>query len=134
MPIIEELKNVKPTHFIYAMMAFVSIFASGFLTLYLYKPNLLIELDIFKFMFFSISLTMPIVFLNFFSITSFHSESNSGISAVSPQQVLFAALTTTAFTLFSTLFCSYLLHTNFKVFLLIFFVIELLAVRVVATK
>jgi hypothetical protein len=69
MSIIDEARKLDRNHIVFAVGAFISVIAPGFLTIYLYKPVLVGSLDTFKLLVFSAALTLPVVILNHFAAT-----------------------------------------------------------------
>ncbi|OGO79785.1 MAG: hypothetical protein A2Y21_11995 [Clostridiales bacterium GWC2_40_7] len=115
MSIIEDIRNTHPSQFFYAMIGFAGVLAPGFLTLYLFKPNLIIAIDVFKLLFFSASLIIPVVLLNFFTIFFWRKRTKD--SSIS--KILFSAVLTTAMVMFVSLFVAYTFNLSFKRFFLI---------------
>jgi hypothetical protein len=64
MSIISEIREFKISDFLLCVAVFLATVAPGFLILYLYKPTFVKELDIFKLLLFSGSLTLPGFLLN----------------------------------------------------------------------
>jgi len=65
---ISEIKQLTHKDFVMATVVFLSIIAPGILILQLFKPNLLVTLDTTKAIFIAISITLPILAINFFGI------------------------------------------------------------------
>ena len=65
MNIIEEFKKLEGIEVFTISLLFLSVISSGFLIIYLYKPNLIAELNVIKLIIFSIALSLPMVLYNF---------------------------------------------------------------------
>ncbi len=65
---ISEIKQLTHKDFVMATAVFLSIVAPGILILQLFKPNLLAALETTKAIFLAISITLPILAINFFGI------------------------------------------------------------------
>ena len=68
MGIISEIKKLKASDVMMAVLAFSAVIAPGFLTLYLFKPNLIADIDIVKLIVFSVALTIPQCALSLFGL------------------------------------------------------------------
>lgn len=65
---LNDLKQLTHKDFVVATMLFLSIVAPGILILQMFKPNLFATLDTIKVIFLAISITLPILAINFFGI------------------------------------------------------------------
>ncbi|MEE9369358.1 MAG: hypothetical protein V3V05_10935 [Pontiella sp.] len=63
-PTISDLKSIKVEEALVGLLIFMAVIPTGILTIYLYKPDLLISLGTAKLILFAISLTLPIYLLN----------------------------------------------------------------------
>lgn len=70
MSFIEDIQKVKTDHLFTTILSFVSIISPGVLILFMYKPELIYQFDIFKILLLSLSITMPLLTLNFFALAS----------------------------------------------------------------
>ena len=74
MSMIDDLKTLGANHIAVAVLAFAALVAPGFLTIYHFKPELIEKYDVLKLVLFSLSLTLPLLGLNFVIFANFPSE------------------------------------------------------------
>ena len=132
MSIIEDIRKIEAHYFGVYVLLFLSIFAPGFLLLYIYKPELLASLGTVKILIFSASLSLPIAAINTFLVPI--SEPNEGSKF--EDSLLLGALYS-FIGLYAVIFISYLFSLSFKQFVIgiaIFEFILLIGVLIVRQR
>lgn len=113
MGLIDEVKSFDIKHMLNVVAAFVGIIAPGFLIIYLFRPELIISLDVAKIVLFSSSLTMPVLVANYllvnWTILNKSSSTNGGRLSV--------AMTVNMGAYCFSILITYLLALQFKGFL-----------------
>lgn len=121
MSIVDDFKKLEPSDFAITFGLFVSVIAPGFLTIFLFKPELVASLDTFKLLVFSSALTLPIVALNYIAIGVNQDASNSDRHI---EAFLFSMLITCSI-MYVALLISYFGMTSFKVHLGMIAIVQL---------
>ncbi len=122
MSIIKELQELEPRHYVVGVVTVMLLAGPGFLVIFLYRPTLIVSLDIFKLMVASGALTLPLAAVNFFAAWSLWSEDDS--IDVDGVWVLDSALTTLL--LYIALYAAYLQQLPFKQFTLLAMAFEVM--------
>lgn len=68
MSILEDIQKIRTDHVGNAILGFVAIVSPGVLCLYLFKPTLIYQFDVFKLLLISSALTMPLLTFNIFAL------------------------------------------------------------------
>lgn len=122
MSLVDEVRKLEPADFALAVGVFIAIVAPGFLTIYLYKPELVSSLDTFKLLVFSSAITLPVVVANFAAAAYLANEdSPPNFADISMQ-----ALASGCVVLYISLILSYLLTLTFRFHLGVLAFIEVL--------
>ena len=77
MSLISDLQKIEAKHTIIYLVLFLANLSPGFLVLYIYKPSLIAEYDIFKLILFSLSLTSPVFLLDLLLVMGFMQALNT---------------------------------------------------------
>ncbi len=120
MSIIEEAKKLEAFDVTFYICIFLATVAPGFLTIYLFKPELISSLDTAKLIIFSISIALPAYSINYIVMLIDRVEGESidfKLSGVMAGSV-------TSVTFYGTLMSAYFLALNFKIFVALFFLIN----------
>ena len=113
MSLVDEARKLNTSDIALGIGVVVAIVSPGFLTIFLYKPELIASLDTFKLLLFSASLTLPIVAINF--ICAVHFEENSNNSDATGIAIMSMAMSCVV--LYLALVTSYLLYCSFRIHL-----------------
>ena len=130
MTILDDIKRLSTNDISIVMSAFISIVAPGFLTLYLFKPNLIVTLDTSKLIFFSIALALPVVITNFLSIAAYHPFLTKGTQSQVPSdqdrvQAFVDAMALASIIFYPSILTAYLFGLSFRHFLIAVAVLQL---------
>jgi len=110
MSVIDEYRKINTNDITLALAALLGVIGPGFLTIYLFKPELVENLETLKLILFSCSLTLPILIIN---VTVIDAYKNTEKLALAGGEIL-ASLSVTSFVLYSALVISYLFSLSFK--------------------
>lgn len=122
MSTIDELRKLKPMHVASWLALFLAIIAPGFLTIFLYRPELVSGLDTLKLLVFSASLTLPILLFNVVGAFAVLEARNESVD----QEVLITlTILLTCLSQYLALLIAYLVGLSFKGYLLAVFLTNL---------
>ncbi|TKF16250.1 hypothetical protein FCV43_18475 [Vibrio genomosp. F6] len=124
MTLVSDLKNIDGLFTTTLLVLFLSVIAPGILVIYLFLPELFIELDSIKFILFAASLGLPVFALNSFfmpAVLGFDEDEEYDF-----QQVGVFGGMLSSFVLYSCLIISYVAQFTFDTFLLSVVVFEAL--------
>ncbi|HZW86024.1 MAG TPA: hypothetical protein VFF41_01035 [Gallionella sp.] len=93
MDILEQIKKVEAHDLVKIVTAFVGVISPGLLTLFLFKRDLFVSLDLMKLVLLSASLSLPIVLLNYFLLSIIPSAKKS-TNEISEKRFILANLFT----------------------------------------
>src|ERR1051326_4936000 len=110
MSLVEELKSADGFDFAVALVCFLGVLAPGFLTLFLFRPELVITLDTLKVLLFSASLTLPVTGALIVLRHKRTPREHIGVE-------LAVSVSATALIFFPGLLSTYLFHLSFRAFL-----------------
>lgn len=127
MNIADELKSLEPSHVVSIVFSFSAIIAPGYLIIYLFKPQLIASLDVFKLLVFSMSLTLPMLALNYYVQQIVLAEIDPG-----PKNRLSLALMLAMVVIYPQVLMAYIQHLSFRAFLYRVISAEIFAIIVVA--
>jgi hypothetical protein len=122
MSIIEEFRKLDRGHIVFVVGGFISVVAPGFLTIYLFKPDLVGSLDTFKLLVFSAALTLPVVILNHFAAVQLPPSKRLDHQVSS----LILAMAMTCAVFYLALVISYFALLTFKLFVATVVVLQVL--------
>lgn len=122
MGIFDDIKKMSANDVAFAVTGFLSAVAPGFLTLYLFKPSLIVSLDNFKLILFALALTLPVIAANFFAIAAAHPFLTKGAQSQIPTdtdraQALISAMSLSIFVLYPSIALVFWLGLSFRIFL-----------------
>lgn len=117
MTIISDLKSIDGYFTATLIMLFLSTVAPGVLVIYLFLPELFINLEAFKLTLFSASLGLPVYSLNFFILTLLSLQGGKTINDVGFQLTSLLSSFLSCFTLYVLLLIAYGLNLKFSYFL-----------------
>lgn len=128
--IIEDIKKLESYHLIVGILGFVSIVAPGVCVICLFKPSLIMELDVFKLLLLSASITTPVLTLNFF-IVAVHTtqRNNTGPSSLivwHKASHLLVALIILSIVCYPVLLVTYFYGLSLKTFVISFILLDML--------
>ena len=118
----DEFKKFSPADFALIVCIFLSIFAPGFLTLYLYKPTLIQTLDTSKVLLFSLSLALPLFAIN----TIILMLSSKETTPYSLKEISFLGGIIAIFSFYPSLLIAFFQKLPFSDFLITLTILELL--------
>ena len=120
-----ELKDIKLPHVFHFTIGFISLVSPGFLTLFLFKPELIQSLDILKILTFSVSITLPIVCWNSFFASQMCMARKKDDQYIRKAMAITSPFMT-ALVIYCLLYLAYLTSWPFKTFTISVVVVELL--------
>ena len=112
MDIIEQVKKIEASDLMNALVGFVGIIAPGILTMFMFKRDLFITLDLMKLILLSASISIPIVFLNI-GLGKFLED---GDNKYTLHETLFLSLIISAIVVYPSFLISYLAGFSFRGF------------------
>lgn len=121
---IEEINKLKPLHIQSTLAVVLSVVAPGYLMVFHFWPNLFFSLDNLKLFFLAISLSLPVLAINWVAVIGakpFDSEINFG-------STYFKAMIISFILLYACLLFAWLLHLSFGRLVLMIFVLEIFAI------
>lgn len=116
MSIIEEAKKLEAFDVTFYLCVFLATLAPGFLTIYLFKPELISSLDTAKLIIFSTSIALPAYSVNYI-IMLINTE---GTQNAEPKIIGLMAGSVTSASFYSALLLAYFAVLNFKIFIALF--------------
>lgn len=119
---LKDIQSLTWTQTIIFIFALLGTLSPGFLTLYLFKPELISSLDTLKVILFSLSLSLPVFIITLFFLDQIAPEKDEPFINALPS-LLIASLVS-----YSSILLSYWLAFSFKTFLITLFIIQALAI------
>ncbi len=104
---LKDIKELSWDQSIFVISGFLGSIAPGFLLLYLFKPELILSLDSFKLVIFSLALSLPVVFLNILMCKSAPGNEISNL------KIGYLALVLASFSMYPSILMSYLFQFSF---------------------
>jgi hypothetical protein len=129
MSILDDAAKLETGRILAAIGVFFVVLAPGFLTIYLFKPALIVALDTSKLVIFSSSLSLPLVVVNLLFIGYGHERAQKkdpNLPPVDRMDALGGALVLAALIVYPSLLLAYLISLQFKGFLIAIAVLQLL--------
>ncbi len=119
----DQIKKLAWFDLLMGLFGLLGAIAPGFLVLYIYKPSLIMSLETTKLLIFSLALSLPVVVFNLL-------VSASSIGSVKEDQKNLAkglvSLFLTFVVFYSAILAAYIFSINFKLFLVVIVVTQLL--------
>ncbi len=119
---IKDIQSLTWNQTLGVIFGFLSSLSPGFLTLYLFKPDLVSNLDTFKIVIFSLALSLPIVVLNMALTFNLPPEDESESEFETALRSLFV----TSVVFYPSILMAYIFKYNFKEFLSVLLLIQIL--------
>ena len=110
---LKDIKDLTWTQTLGGLFGFTGAIAPGFLLIYLYKPELLSSLDTLKVIFFSLSLSLPIIIVNLFLQFNILDEDGEEF------EIAVISLFMSSLVSYPSILISYLFLLSFKEFLIV---------------
>jgi hypothetical protein len=124
MSVVDEFRKLTRSDILLSVGLFVSVIAPGFLTIFLYKPELVASLETFKLVVFSGALGLPVVVVNHLVVSQTQRFKNNS-AAVG------FAMFLTYIVFYSALLVSYFWNFSFRWYLGILMAIQMLFVGII---
>lgn len=127
---LKELAHLKQKHYVVLTATILALFGPGFLCLFHFKNNLISSLDIVKLLILSISITLPLIILNFLVIT-FALVVITDNTPDEPIEIIWAmAALLTAAVLYIGLYASFIWNLPFRQFTFVLIWIEVVIIAI----
>jgi uncharacterized protein YacL len=130
MSVVDEVSKLHFRHVLVALAFILAFLGPGLLTIYLFKPSLVIGLDFVKLVLFSASLDVPVFTVNALLMPLMESALRKELEDKYEQSAVLLVLWT-SFAFYAALLVSYLLRSPFRHFLLYLLVLDFIGLLIV---
>ena len=124
MEIVEQVKKIEVSDLIKTILGLVGVVTPGLLTIFIFKRDQFISLDLWKLVLLSISLSLPVVCLNFILIFSLPTEGRPLDIKANISANLIVATSSTALVFYLPLVAAYILELHFRTFVWVVLALE----------
>lgn len=124
MNIVEQVKQIEVSDLLKTIMGLVGVVTPGLLTIFIFKRDLFISLDLWKLILLSISLSLPVVCLNFILMYSLPTVGRPLDIKANLSANLIVATSSSALVFYLPLVTAYILELHFRTFVWVVLALE----------
>ncbi len=124
MDIVDQIKKIEVSDLIKTIIGLVGVVTPGLLTIFFFKRDLFISLDLLKLVLLSISLCLPIVLLNFMLMFALPTEGRPLNIKANISANLIVATSSSALVFNLPLVASYIFELHFRTFVWVVLILE----------
>ena len=128
MSILDDIKSIEPKHMLLVVSIFIAAVAPGLMLILIFMPEFIPGLDVVKLILLSLSLTLPLILINFFISFSWNAATIESSNPSSKEDqftlVLLVACLFTAATTYPSILLAYIFGLHFITLLFVIGVFE----------